>query len=368
MTSKSQTYQAAVIGAGFAGLTTAIELARLDLHPIALIYDDTDINFASKAAQGVSAIKGILEADAELFALKLAGHRGFDSWLKGLELLLDRERPTDVWVSGVSENFRTKKSFNSEFGRIYRRDFIGAKNVTLSFEDDVEFVRAVYPGDFWVDINYLLGVLTDAALKLGVKMIRGSVVKVEAHPGSASLCLESGQVRARSTIIAAGPGSFPLIAELNTNELKDTKGVAGLSFSCHTQIPDRCEVKGTSSVVVRCGKAFWGSTTESAIAPMVGSDLRRADSKMEELTAKELASKVQLNPADLHRIKANWGIRIRAKDRAPVVKKIHEMSNIWINTAYYKSGVILAWMFAERLAPQVAHSLKSAEHPETSNH
>lgn len=368
MTSQPQTHQAAVIGAGFAGLTTAIELARLNLHPIVVIYDDSDASFASKAAQGVSAIKGILEADAELFALKLAGHRGFDSWLSGLELLLDRERPADAWVSGVSENFRTKKSFFSEFGRIYRRDFIGAKNVTLSFGDDVEFVRADYPGDFWVDINYLFSVLTDAALKLGVNFIRGRVVRVEAHPGAANLYLESGQLRARSTIIAAGPGSFSLLAELNTCEFKDFKGVAGLSFSCQTQAPDRCEVKGTSSVVVRSGKAFWGSTTESAMAPMVGPDLRRTDSQMEELTAKELAIKVQLNPADLHRIKANWGIRIRAKDRVPVIKKIHESSNIWINTAYYKSGVILSWMFAERLATQVAHSLKSAEHPETSNH
>jgi glycine/D-amino acid oxidase-like deaminating enzyme len=368
MKNNKKKFTVAIIGRGFAGLTSAVELARTGVKDIVLIHDELSDCSASSAAQGLSAIKGILEADANLFALKLEGHRGFESWLKDVEAAADKRRPSHVWQSGVAENFETRESFRKDFGRIYRGDFIGAKNVTVSFARDDSFARAEYPGDFWIESNYLLGILNDAARKMGVTMLAGKVEMISAEQGGALIIAGPHTVAAECTIIAAGPESFSLLPDGADQSFADICGVSGYTFHGDTIGTSRCEVKGTSSFVASHGKAYWGSTSDAA-APIANVLVKLENAGMEGRTtaAKELAKKIISDSSVLTNIRSNWGIRVRAKGRIPIVRKVHDGSNIWLNTGYYKSGIILAWLFAKRLAEQVAISIKNAERPETSN-
>ena len=115
-----------IVGAGLAGLTTAVSLAMRGKQA-GLIYDLGDTRAATPACHGISTIKGILESDQDLFGLKLEGHRGFSDWLMGLESYLGVSRPKEAWIEGVREGFAGRAEFTKDFGRIYRRDFIGAK-------------------------------------------------------------------------------------------------------------------------------------------------------------------------------------------------------------------------------------------------
>jgi glycine/D-amino acid oxidase-like deaminating enzyme len=362
-------FTAVIIGRGFAGLTSAVELARAGLENIALIYDELEQRSASSVAQGISAVKGILEADAELFELKLAGHRGFEAWLSGIETMIGRARPPGVWISGVAEKFTTLQSFRKDFGRIYRGDFIGAKNVVLSYEGKDNFAQARYPGDFWIDSNYLLSLLTEAALALGVHLIPGKVKSIEPNSGHSVIEIGSQTLIAEFTIVAAGPRSLELIPRETADAFDDFFGVPGFTFSSETSGEKRCEVKGTASFVSSHGKAFWGSTSESA-APLslVLAESKKRSSDINVKLAHELAKKITADLSALTNISTCWGIRVRAKGRLPVVRQIHAGGNIWFNTGYYKSGVILAWLFAGRLAAQVAESIKIAARREISSH
>lgn len=361
-------FTAVIIGRGFAGLTSAVELARAGLENIALIYDELEQRSASSVAQGISAVKGILEADAELFALKLAGHRGFDSWLSGIETMIGRARPPGVWISGVSEKFTTPQSFRKDFGRIYRGDFIGAKNVVVSYEDKDNFAQARYPGDFWIDSNYLLSLLMDAAQALGVHLVPGKVTSINPKSGQSAIGIGTQTLIAQFTIVAAGPRSLELIPKETASFFDGFYGVPGFTFSSETTGETRCEVKGTTSFVSSHGKAYWGSTSESAVPLSLAlAESKKRSSDINVKLANELAKKITTDLRALTNISACWGIRVRAKGRLPVVRQIHADGNIWLNTGYYKSGVILAWLFAERLASQVAESIKIAERREISS-
>jgi glycine/D-amino acid oxidase-like deaminating enzyme len=361
-------FTAVIIGRGFAGLTSAIELARAGIENIALIYDELEERSASSVAQGISAVKGILEADAELFALKLEGHRGFESWLSGIETMMGKVRPPGVWISGVAENFTTLQSFRKDFGRIYRGDFVGAKNVVVSYEGKGNFAQARYPGDFWIDSNYLLSILMEAARALGVHLKPGKVTSIKPKSGQSAIGIGAQTLIAKFTIIAAGPRSLELIPKEMADSFDDFCGVPGFTFSGETSGQRRCEVKGTTSFVSCYGKAYWGSTSESAVPLSLAlAESERRSKDINVKSAHELAKKITTELNVLTNISMCWGIRVRAKGRLPVVRQIHVSGNIWLNTGYYKSGVILAWLFAGRLAAQVAESIKIAERREISS-
>ncbi|MEI6834710.1 MAG: FAD-binding oxidoreductase [bacterium] len=361
-------FTAVIIGCGFAGLTSAVELARAGIENIALIYDELEQQSASSVAQGISAVKGILEADAELFALKLEGHRGFESWLSGIETMTGRVRPPGVWISGVAENFSTLQSFRKDFGRIYRGDFIGAKNVVVSYEDKNNFAQARYPGDFWIDSNYLLSLLKETARALGVHLMPGKVTSIMPISGQSAIGIGAQTLMAKFTIVAAGPRSLELIPKETADSFDEFYGVPGFTFCSETSGQRQCEVKGNTSFVSSHGKAYWGSTSESA-APL-SLTLAESEKRSKDINVKsahELAKKITTDLHALTNISICWGIRVRAKRRLPVVRQIHASGNIWLNTGYYKSGVILAWLFAGRLAAEVVRSIKISEHPEISS-
>ena len=50
-------------------------------------------------------------------------------------------------ITGVDEHFESLANFQKEFGRIYRRDFTGAKRVVLNTQRP-GFLKRKYPGDW----------------------------------------------------------------------------------------------------------------------------------------------------------------------------------------------------------------------------
>jgi len=361
MTELASEFDVVVIGRGFAGLTLATELAQLGVCRILIVYDDKDKTTATDAAHGISTIKGILEADSELFARKIIGHQGFEQWLSSLEKITGKRRPDGVWQKRVEESFESLEKFRKEFGRIYRRDFVGAKNVITIQSDRDAFVKNIYPADFWIDPIYLNTLLVTAAQKLGVSMITGRVVDIKPAAGASVLTLNNGQnICAKNTAICAGAGTAKLIPSDCQALAPGLFAVDGFTFKSVSNGPDFCEVKGTSGFIRTNCNLFWGSTSAAAIP------LKNGKQKFEQPTSDEgkksaisLLKKISCNIDFIENIYAKWGVRVRTRDRSPAAMCLNSERGIWLNTGYYKSGIILSRIFSKMLAAQIVSRLKS---------
>lgn len=358
---KNDDFDAVVIGAGLAGLTTAVELSRRGISTV-VVRPKKDEACASRSAHGISTIKGILESDSDLFALKLEGHRGFESWLTGVERLAGVSRPGGVWLMGVEEVFSTHEYFKKEFGRIYRRDFIGAKRVKCEFSSEGGFVRAIYPGDWWVDPKYLLEVCEQALNNLSVSVWEGSVSALQESDRGAQVLLEDGEVvYGRNIFLCTGAGTSRLLKNSKIDQTEKFFAVPGYTFTGNSKISRKlAAVKQTSGVVQFAHKLYWGSTSEPAKL-MLGSEAHETGRTLthdgeEKLGFSHLQSLFSGNLTDsISELDARWGVRVRTRHRSPHVQIISQSAGhrVWINAGYYKSGIILSWLMAERLAETI---------------
>lgn len=59
---------------------------------------------------------------------------------------------------------------------------------------------------------------------------------------------------------------------------------------------------------------------------------------------------------DLPSLETSWGVRVRTRGRNPLVTQLLKTptGGIWVNTGYYKSGIILSWMLAGDISTEIA--------------
>lgn len=347
---------AIIIGGGFAGLTASLSIRNI-VDSIVIIDDCKNSWSASKACHGISTIKGIFESDSELFDLKIRGHCGFDYWLKSVEDLLGISRPADVWRLGVTEKFIDLYEFRKDFGRIYRRDFFGAKRIELRTGHKEYFAESFYPGDWWVDPCYVMDVLRAAVLRSGTKIFDQVVADIVPSPNDFSkVVTKNGETFESSIVILATGAMTPKLLErsLGTVQSHYWVGVPGHSFKAPVTRERICEVKRTNGIIALNGWLHWGSSSDKSL-----------DLGADEMPEMPLADGVetgttllsQFNETSIPRAEVipRWGVRIRNRARSPVVEKVFSghRSSIWINTGYYKSGLTLSWIFAEILAEKI---------------
>ena len=350
-----------VVGRGLAGLTTAMCLAKANV-PVKVLFNSRDKNAATQAAHGICTIKGILESDTERFNSHLKGHRGFEAWLTGWEGYLNKKRPDGVWISGVREVFAGPNEFRAEFGRIYRKDFFGAKNVIFTSANCGQFVEAFYPGDFWIDPSYLINTYEDCCRKLGVCFEDFAVSRSSVERGHIDVFSEDGKIiKTRALIICAGFGTVPMLAGYDLSEER-LYAVSGYTFRGRSNQTDGCFVKKTTGVAFKDGVSHFGSTSDKAIKMEDRSDSLRWRTPAEEEGLASLlfqdtfhALSKKYEAKKLSDVESRWGVRVRTNKRLPLVKLLHKTSNggVWINFGYYKSGIILSWRLARDLAAEV---------------
>jgi glycine/D-amino acid oxidase-like deaminating enzyme len=358
-----------IIGRGFAGLSLAVELAQSGAARVEIIYDENDACEASSAAHGISTIKGIFEADSDLFSKKIEGHRGFNDWLQSLEILVGAKRPPDVWRSGVSESFNTAEDFRKDFGRIYRKDFVGLKNVKMDFTVKDQFATALYPADFWIDPKYLLDLLIAASKRLGVVITAGRVLKIHRAHGYSELVLKSANaIKTRCAVVCAGAGTAALIPRDGPEALHHLFAVAGCTFRARSDQMELCEVKGTAGVMSFGKNIYWGSTSERTQEILATVTMTKPPSISEQIfSGQKLLSKLGRHTISPTSINPAWGVRVRTRKRDPFVGCADPLANVWASTGFYKSGITLCWLLSKSVSKKLLESITISEHQATSN-
>ena len=368
----------AVVGRGFAGLTAAIKL-REARHEIVLIGPESDFDSASTAAHGASTIKGLHEASQKLFALKLLGHREFPLWKKKIELLSKRPIPA---IQGVWERFANHQEFLTEQDRIYKRRFLGAFPVShdggpltgiLSLDDKMHYwFRNFYPQDFWIQTDEYLLALAESCLALGIPVLTEKrVTRVLEEENQATVFLGDESFVFDAVVVAAGTSVKACLAHgISTKNISlfGAPGYTAMKSFKEKKQEEFCVVKELSAVAQHSGKMYLGSTTEVNGIPLA-EEIDKVGTAFISNNANEMADEFaklsrRVLGADSigeHSLELRWGVRVRSRDRIPMVGPITAKRRVFINTGYYKSGIALTPLGAALLVDLVDKKMPPPE-------
>lgn len=361
----------AVIGRGIAGFSLCRELLEQGRTSLAVVGPDIPAaGSATLAAQGVSAIKGLVFPQEPLFAAKLAGHRHLIGWLSSLA----RESGCGIplFKGSVGEVFRDLPAFQRQLDRAYHRRFSGVFGAEFGEwrHPSGRYFGLRHPEDFWFDPAATLAALEALILSQSHRVI--AVPRMVTHVTLASngVCelWSDGQrfLLAEKVVVAAGSASPGLISRWSANHKFQWRYSAGETFVARND-------HDPSMVFAACGKpaiALDASLTliqgtqsltwQQGGRWVLGSTAREwhfGESRAHGYEGNLMSEVLQiLNfPTSEAREDAlwrpRWGVRLRARDRRPVCGTLaNTQRRIWIFTGFYKNGLQLAPFFAVPMA------------------
>ena len=346
-----------IVGRGIVGLSLAYELSRRNWR-VFVVAGRPRVGAASRAAVGVSSMKGQILVDQPLFAVKMYGHYGLKAWIEGVEQASGRRVAHDF--SGVFEPFSTVTEFEWIRDRVFHRKLTGCLNARLLTLYDWQrqghapgAIRSDWRGAFhyfqdgWVDTSSLLDALEVAIAKAGGQFIDADVEKiVPLEAAKLTLQTANGMIEAEEAIIAAGIFSNEILAASGLTGLEQ-KAVPGETLSGEASpISGSLALRAAKLNFVQLGsKIRIGSTSRVVASPAEwGSSPEYADG------LKAMARKAfhWTEPTE-----AIWGVRGRLRDRIPAIGQLFfpgRRRGPWVSLGYYKNGVQLSHLFAQKLA------------------
>lgn len=350
-----------VVGRGIAGLAAAFELRKggFSVRVVGPARGDEPAGVGTRAAAGVSTLKGAILPQKPLFTAKKAGHELLPAWLSEVERIAGGT-PIPKLFTGVSELFFDLTGYEGIRQRVFHRKFTGVyRSEVLDFEElnrragDLRQLGITarggffYPRDGWFDPEAALAVLERAVRNLGAEISDDSVEAIVEHPAiGLEIRGKKAIYRADECLVAAG---------VWTDRLLMASGVAGLApqsaFSGETLRGDAPEGLASpvvttfakASLVAIDGRLQFGSTCYAASSLYSGSD---------PAAVAGLRAKIAARSPSLSFSEVVFGLRARAPDRLPTLGPLLFPSRnrrLWVCTGLYKNGLQLAPLFARDL-------------------
>jgi glycine/D-amino acid oxidase-like deaminating enzyme len=362
-----------VIGRGIIGLSIAYEMCLRGWQVTVLGPKDLS-GTASRAAVGVSSLKGHILPGHPLFLAKMKGHEGLPGWLKNIER--DSGQVIPQLRSGVVEPFFDLKGFQYLSERIFHGKYRGCLRARLYGEGtDAEAQTGagllrprprgafVYSGDLWFDPDKTLTALETAIVRLGGTFLDVLVKRVIPDLGSgASIEAEvdtgtdqSGQsirIKAQEVVIAAGA----FTSEILETSLLPSLGLQyspGETLFAKLNVAEPFNLRlGKTNYVAHEGLLRWGSS--SRVVRDLAQEIQGGASPSAVQTLLSDAERF-IKPTFMQQssLQVRWGIRTRVRDRAPVVGPLFwpdlPLKKVWVAVGFYKNGLQLAGLLAHYL-------------------
>jgi glycine/D-amino acid oxidase-like deaminating enzyme len=358
----------AVIGRGFGGLNIALKLI-MNGFQVAL-FGKKDTYCASKAAIGVCSIKGIFEGNDELFRQKIAGHQELFMQLEWLASKNSLERS-----SGVTEVFSTRQHYQKQLGRIFRSDFYGLKGVAASALDGKlgQTLAITYPLDYAVDVENYRSVFESTLASLGVEIHDELVEEIQEHKEQAILIRQGNRLTDRFSLVvcAAGIGAKHILG-INQEWFQTVSLVPGWTFYSsvsqkfedHSSLP-KAFVSGAHGMFVTREKLASFGSSSGSVSTWISDCTEAYPSNSDELSSEVMADRNQLEERfnciyefERRHTDANYGVRIRTKNRQPVCCWNSSSMRILLVFGFYKNGLTLAPLMANKVCLEVKRSLR----------
>lgn len=398
----------AIIGAGIGGLSVAHYCTQQGI--LWDLYADSLENMqqsASRVATGVATLKGISQARAPLFALKIEGHREFFKILQSLsQYAMKTLHQPKLYHCGVVEPFVSCSAQEQQRNRTYGKAPYPASMQVIDqhlLENSLVYNAFYYPDDYTYDPRRVCQVWTHylESAASGCHILQQ---KVEAEDiQTEHLAINIGNFRYSHVVVAAGCHLLSFLDDLGYRYTKQHADIIhGHSLRFSLQYPeylmDISRVLDKKQEDTRwifglkrgsCGVRMWrvsegwealfGSVNHKQ---RIGAD----DQSMQHDSACRLMSgerydmrsecslshKVQnywlqqmenfaLNPYVNHPLQIIQGKRLSLQEQRPVwgplsLSKVCPGQNIWAIGGFHKSGYTLAPVLARRLVSCLKHS------------
>lgn len=344
---------------------------------------------ASRAAIGVSSLKGHFLPQTKMFREKILGHQGLFPWVDQISRVSGIQVP--FFRGSLFEPFFTKTEFAHLHERIFHGNFHGFyKNQILTPQEFQESYLGwselkktalgafQFFDDLWFDPGRCLDALEAAIAKKGGQIIPGSFkalnspkkdgrasIKVTIQSESQEIVLSCDQM-----VIACGSSTNDILTTLKVPNLPLSlcTGVTSitLDLSQRCQSPWSLRIRKTNIVgyetTLRYGSSSFNKKA-SSLNQLASNDQAQDIDDTEKAHSSEIFNLIN-RPQNVSYL---WGARVRTKDRAPMLGNLkmlcdHQMftssndyptsllENVWIITGFYKNGLQLSWSFAQKLA------------------
>ncbi|MGQ9865707.1 MAG: glycine oxidase ThiO [Pseudanabaenaceae cyanobacterium] len=327
------TTEVAIVGGGIVGLALALDLAERGAQVTVWERDRCGAG-ATQAAAGMLAP----EAEGLTGDLLTLGRRARDGYGRWIAQLMRRsELPCGYWCCGiVAPKFADEPPAPLARGELLQKQAGLGEGIVGGHW---------YPEDGQVNNRLLLQSLRAAASQAGVKIQEGTEVYGWHRRGDrlTHAATNQGKVAAEVFVVASGAHCRSLVPV----PVEPVKGQMLAVFDPERRL-QRVLFSSRAYIVPRQdGTIVVGATVER-----VGFCPGNTAAGLQQLLNGAIAVWPAL--ADLPLVETWWGFRPYAPQENPLLGRVPNLENLWLNVGHYRNGILLAPLCAQLLGQAIA--------------
>ena len=352
-----------IVGGGVIGLSIARELHTRGVRSISVVDRGRLGREASWAAAGMLAPNVEVDSDDLFHRLCAESHDLYPEFCRGLleETGIDPELDTsgtlfvaftDADVEELDQRYRRLDKKTSAVERLSASSISELE----PFVSDKVREGLLFPNDWQVENRKLLSALQRSAELNGIRLVENAEVIELLTDGSRVTGARTSNQDLPASAVVLATGAWTSFIKLgDTSVPVEVKPIRGqmLCFDATRRRLSRVIFSQRGYVTPRTdGRVLVGATVEDA-----GFDKAVTEGATEMLVAAglEIAPGLEEFP-----IKETWtGLRPFAADGLPVMGEIPGSENLFVATAHYRNGILLAPKTAEIMADRIADGVDS---------
>ncbi len=359
---KRQMTEVLIIGGGVIGLSTARELHRKGVRKITILERGKLGKEASFAAAGMLAPNAETDEPDDFFHFCSASNGLYPQFAE--ELLAETGVDIELEKSGTLYLAFTEtdvEEIRRRFAWQREADF-NIENLSATQIHQLEpFVSPdvrealFFPNDWQVENRKLLTALQKYAEKNDVKIVENAKVKSLLIENYKIIGAETANQKFASETVVLATGAWTSLIKTDGFSMPQVKPIRGqiLSFKTAKRLFQRVIYSPRGYIVPRLdGRILAGATVEDA-----GFDKSVTRSGAEFLS--ETALEIAPSLVNLERSEHWAGLRPFAADGLPILGAFPEIENLFVATAHYRNGILLAPLTAKIMADKIVENSES---------
>jgi len=357
------TFDILIIGAGVIGLALARELRRRGMRRICMIERGSVGCKASYAAAGMLAPNAECEVIDDFYRFCDESRRSYPQLAEellaetGIDIELDRSGTLYAAFSEADREHLALRYARQRAAGIPVEKLSAAESLNLEPCLAANVRECLYFHNDWqVENRRLLAALTKFALDNGITIIeRRAVDSLIVENGSVKGAVAGGEpIFAGSTVLATG--AWTSLIKIGDSPMPfDVRPIKGqmISFQPAKRVFKRVIYSPRGYLVPRAdGRTLAGATVED-----VGFDSQVTSTATESLRAAAVEIAPCLKGLE---IAETWaGLRPFATDGFPVIGRIGGLDGVFVATAHYRNGILLAPLTAKLVAESIVNGTDS---------
>ena len=351
-----------IIGGGVIGLSLARELHIKGIRNITILEKSETGKESSYAAAGMLAVQSETDKPDEFFDFCSESNKLYPQFAEelfdetGVDIELDKSGTLYLAFNKTDENkLRERYEWQKKAGlNIEKLSAIETHKLEPFVSPDI-LGSLFFPNDWQVENRKLLHALE--------KYCEFNEIEIRVNTEIKNLLIENGEVIGAETEtekfhaeqVVLATGAWTSLIKAAEFALPPIKPIRGQIIEFHTakRLFGKVVYSPRGYLVPRQdGRILVGATVEDT-----GFDKTTSDAATEFLRENALEIAPSLVNINIHN---EWvGLRPFAADALPVLGKVREIENLFIATAHYRNGILLAPITAKILADKIAENADS---------